>query len=163
MSAFVQLHKAGKIRAVGVSNFDPHQLQEAQDALGDVPLASTQPRYSLMNRLIEADVVPWLQEFLLAPSFTPPLNAAFCPERSHQIGFSQTTMVAQAIRSSASKIGSLSQKPSKTSQTLRMHTNAPSPSLRPHGASTSLGLRQPSSVREPLNRPSKMHTPLKSI
>ena len=62
MSAFVQLHKAGKIRAVGVSNFDPHQLQEAQDALGDVPLASTQPRYSLMNRLIEADVVPWLQK-----------------------------------------------------------------------------------------------------
>ena len=61
MSAFVQLHDAGKIRAVGVSNFDPHQLQEAQDALGDIPLASTQPRYSLMNRLIEADIVPWLQ------------------------------------------------------------------------------------------------------
>ena len=61
MSAFVQLHKAGKIRAVGVSNFDSFQLQEAQDSLGDIPLASTQPRYSLMNRLIEADVVPWLQ------------------------------------------------------------------------------------------------------
>lgn len=60
MSAFIHLHRAGQIRAVGVSNFDPQLLQDAQAALGDVPLASTQPRYSLMNRGIEADVIPWL-------------------------------------------------------------------------------------------------------
>jgi methylglyoxal reductase len=52
----------GKIRAVGVSNFDPALLARAQAALGSVPLASTQPRYSLLDRAIEDDVLPWCRD-----------------------------------------------------------------------------------------------------
>ena len=37
-------------------------MAEAQEALGDVPLASNQPRYSLLARDIEKDVVAWCQE-----------------------------------------------------------------------------------------------------
>lgn len=59
MGALLDLRAAGKIRDVGVSNFTPAMMAEAQDALGDVPLASNQPRYSLLARDIEADVVPW--------------------------------------------------------------------------------------------------------
>jgi aryl-alcohol dehydrogenase-like predicted oxidoreductase len=50
MGALLDLKRAGKIRAIGVSNFKPEQLEQAQKALGDVPLASTQERYSLLAR-----------------------------------------------------------------------------------------------------------------
>ena len=43
MGEMLRLREEGKIRAIGVSNYSVEQLQEAQQALGDVPLASTQP------------------------------------------------------------------------------------------------------------------------
>lgn len=59
MGALVELHAEGKVRAVGVSNFSVAELEQARAALGDLPLASTQPHYSLVERGIEADVLPW--------------------------------------------------------------------------------------------------------
>lgn len=58
MGALADLVKEGKVGAVGVSNFSPEQMTEAQAALGAVPLASNQPKYSLLHRGIEADVLP---------------------------------------------------------------------------------------------------------
>jgi aryl-alcohol dehydrogenase-like predicted oxidoreductase len=62
MGEMVRLHAEGKIRAVGVSNFSPREIEETRDALGDVPLASNQPKYSLLYRNIEEDVVPYAIE-----------------------------------------------------------------------------------------------------
>lgn len=62
MGALAELHAQGKIGAVGVSNFWPEVLEEARAALGDVPLASNQPRYSLVHRDVERDVLPWCRE-----------------------------------------------------------------------------------------------------
>jgi aryl-alcohol dehydrogenase-like predicted oxidoreductase len=59
MEALLDLKRAGKVRAIGVSNFKPEMLEEAQAALGDVPLASDQPKYNLVSREIEQDVLPW--------------------------------------------------------------------------------------------------------
>jgi len=58
MGALAQLREEGKIRAIGVSNYSLEQIQEAQEALGDIPLASIQPRYSLLHRRIERDLLP---------------------------------------------------------------------------------------------------------
>jgi methylglyoxal reductase len=58
MGALADLHQQGKVGAVGVSNFSPEQMIEAARALGSVPLASNQPRYSLLHRKIERDVLP---------------------------------------------------------------------------------------------------------
>lgn len=58
MGALLALRDEGKVRAIGVSNFDVPQLKGAQAALGGVPLASTQPKYSLVVRDIERDVLP---------------------------------------------------------------------------------------------------------
>jgi methylglyoxal reductase len=58
MGALLDLKAAGKIRAIGVSNFSVEQMKTAQAALGDVPLASAQPHYSLLNRRIEKNLVP---------------------------------------------------------------------------------------------------------
>lgn len=58
MSALLDLRSAGKIRHIGVSNFSPAQIKTAQQALGEVPLASTQNEYSLVRRQIEAELLP---------------------------------------------------------------------------------------------------------
>ena len=62
MGALVELVQAGKVRAVGVSNYSPAQMDEARAALGEVPLASDQPKYSLVAREIEKDVLPYARE-----------------------------------------------------------------------------------------------------
>ncbi len=59
MGALAALVREGKVGAVGVSNFSVAQMEEARVALGDIPLASNQPQYSLLDRRIERDVLPW--------------------------------------------------------------------------------------------------------
>jgi aryl-alcohol dehydrogenase-like predicted oxidoreductase len=62
LGALARLVEQGKARAIGVSNFPPALLAEAQAALGRIPLASDQPKYSLVAREIERDVLPWCRE-----------------------------------------------------------------------------------------------------
>ena len=59
MEAVEKLIKDGKIRAAGVSNFT---LDEIQAATACVPLASVQPPYSMINRGIEDDILPYCRE-----------------------------------------------------------------------------------------------------
>lgn len=56
-AACAALLKAGKIRAVGVSNFSVAQLEEWR-ATG-VPLHSDQPPYSILRPAVKFDVLPW--------------------------------------------------------------------------------------------------------
>jgi aryl-alcohol dehydrogenase-like predicted oxidoreductase len=57
MDAMAELVKAGKIRSVGVSNFDAERMRRAHRQLQKhgLPLASNQVRYSLLDRRIEID------------------------------------------------------------------------------------------------------------
>ena len=57
VGAMSELVDAGKVRALGVSNFSAAQLREAHDAVGD-RLVSIQNEYSLLVREIEAEVMP---------------------------------------------------------------------------------------------------------
>jgi len=59
MNAMADLVEAGKIRSVGVSNFNPARMRRAHAALAKrgIPLAVNQVRYSLLNREIEANGV----------------------------------------------------------------------------------------------------------
>jgi aryl-alcohol dehydrogenase-like predicted oxidoreductase len=52
-----ELLKAGKIRAIGVSNFSVQQMEEWL-ATG-VPLHSDQPPYSILRPAVKHDVLPW--------------------------------------------------------------------------------------------------------
>jgi len=56
MEAMDELIKQGKILAAGVCNYDLAQLQEAEQTLS---LASNQLSYSMLNRAIEQDIVPY--------------------------------------------------------------------------------------------------------
>jgi aryl-alcohol dehydrogenase-like predicted oxidoreductase len=50
------LQKEGKVRHIGVSNFDVGQMKRAQAI---APITSLQPRYSLLHREIEAEILPF--------------------------------------------------------------------------------------------------------
>jgi len=62
MGALLELRTQGKLRAIGVCNYDVPQMEAASQALGDVPLASNQVKYSLVARRAEHDVLPWARE-----------------------------------------------------------------------------------------------------
>ena len=56
MGCLLELQKEGKIRAIGVSNATPANMDEYL-ALG--AMVSNQPRYSMLHRDIEADLIPY--------------------------------------------------------------------------------------------------------
>ena len=58
-SAFAQLIEAGKIRTAGVSNLDIEQMA-AFDSV--CPITAAQPPYNMLQRGIEADVLPWCRQ-----------------------------------------------------------------------------------------------------
>jgi diketogulonate reductase-like aldo/keto reductase len=59
LGALGELVRQGKIRALGVSNFDVDDLEEAQGALGATPIACNQVLYHLEERHIDARLVDY--------------------------------------------------------------------------------------------------------
>ncbi len=53
------LQKEGKIRYLGVSNFNVEQMKRVQKI---APITSLQPPYSILNRKVEADILPFCEE-----------------------------------------------------------------------------------------------------
>ncbi|MGA7806429.1 aldo/keto reductase [Bradyrhizobium sp.] len=61
--AMAALYRSGKIRAIGVSNFSPTQMDE----FGAIaPLHTAQPPYNLFERAIEEDVLPYCRDHNIA-------------------------------------------------------------------------------------------------
>ena len=63
-TAVADLYRAGKIRAIGVSNFGPSQMDEFRSV---APLHTVQPPYNLFERAIENDVLPYAVEQAIVP------------------------------------------------------------------------------------------------
>jgi aryl-alcohol dehydrogenase-like predicted oxidoreductase len=61
--AMGSLHRAGKIRAIGVSNFSPAQMDEFRKV---TPLHTAQPPYNLFERAIDRDVLPYCHDHDIA-------------------------------------------------------------------------------------------------
>jgi diketogulonate reductase-like aldo/keto reductase len=62
VAAFEQLRAAGKIRAWGVSNFNVGQMEDLLRVPDGTRCATNQVPYSLNNRRIEKDVLPWCKQ-----------------------------------------------------------------------------------------------------
>ncbi len=54
-----ELYKSGKIRAIGVSNYSPEQMDRFRQT---APLHTDQPPYNLFERQIDVDVLPYARE-----------------------------------------------------------------------------------------------------
>src|SRR5439155_17429924 len=83
MMAMLRLKEQGKIRAIGVSNYDAKWLANASK-VADV--ASDQPPYSLLQRKIEASILPYCREHHIGVIVYSPLErgllaGAVPPER----------------------------------------------------------------------------------
>jgi diketogulonate reductase-like aldo/keto reductase len=59
VAAFEKLRMAGKIHAWGVSNFDRQQMEDLFRVSDGQRCATNQVAYSLRNRRIERDLLPW--------------------------------------------------------------------------------------------------------
>jgi aryl-alcohol dehydrogenase-like predicted oxidoreductase len=77
MATLDRFVRAGKVRYIGCSNYTGSQIVEAQWAASrqnGTPLVSLQPRYSLLSRDIEADVLPACQRHGLGTLVYSPLG-----------------------------------------------------------------------------------------
>ncbi len=72
MRALETLVERGLVRAIGVSNFDVEELEEAQACLQHVPLAFNQVLYHLRERAIERRLLPFCErEGIVVVSYSP--------------------------------------------------------------------------------------------
>lgn len=72
MKAMERLVAEGKVRHIGVSNFSVQQTREAQAVLSKSQLDSNQVEYSLLDRPIEEDLLPFAtKEHVTIIAYTP--------------------------------------------------------------------------------------------
>jgi aryl-alcohol dehydrogenase-like predicted oxidoreductase len=81
--AMAQLQKEGKVRWIGVSNFDVDEMRRAQAI---APITSLQPPYSLVRREVEQEILPYCRSIGLgviayAPMASGLLTGAMTRER----------------------------------------------------------------------------------
>ncbi len=86
-STMADLKRAGKVRWIGVSNFDVKQMQRAQ-AIAHV--TSLQPKYSLIHREIEEDILPYCLRhnvgvIVYSPMASGMLTGAMTRERASRL------------------------------------------------------------------------------
>jgi len=82
--AMVALKEAGKVRWIGVSNFNAEQIRRAEKI---APVSSLQPPYSLIRRQIEAETLPYCEKqgigvISYAPMASGLLTGAMTRERA---------------------------------------------------------------------------------
>jgi aryl-alcohol dehydrogenase-like predicted oxidoreductase len=58
-ATMAKLKEEGKVRHIGLSNFDVSQMQRARAI---APITSLQPRYSLIQREVEGEILPFAEE-----------------------------------------------------------------------------------------------------
>jgi diketogulonate reductase-like aldo/keto reductase len=72
MKAMEELVDAGKVKYIGVSNFSAREMHEAQESMSKYKIVSNQVQFSLVDRYIEQEILPYCQEKgITVIAFTP--------------------------------------------------------------------------------------------
>jgi diketogulonate reductase-like aldo/keto reductase len=100
VAAFEQLRAAGKIRAWGVSNFDTEQMEDLLRVPDGHRCATNQVPYSLNNRRIERDVLPWCTQHKIPVMAYSPLGG----DRNLVVGDPTPTQIGAAHGCSAAAV-----------------------------------------------------------
>jgi aryl-alcohol dehydrogenase-like predicted oxidoreductase len=82
-TAMSDLKRQGKVRHIGVSNFSPAQMERCLEI---APITSLQPPYSMLNRAVEAEILPYCLDHRIgvinyAPMHSGLLTGAMSKER----------------------------------------------------------------------------------
>ena len=82
-TTMADLKREGKVRHIGVSNFSPSQMERCLEI---APIVSLQPPYSMINRSVEAEILPFCQDHSIgvinyAPMHSGLLTGAMTRER----------------------------------------------------------------------------------
>ncbi len=77
LGAMEELVDAGKIRFVGVSNFNLRQLQRAQTVMRKHPIVSNQVRFNLIDRTIKPDLLDYCRQNCITIIAYSPLGRQF--------------------------------------------------------------------------------------
>jgi aryl-alcohol dehydrogenase-like predicted oxidoreductase len=86
-TTMAELQAQGKVRYIGVSNFNASQMRRAQAI---APITSLQPPYSLINRAIEQETLPFCQQnnigvIVYSPMQSGLLTGTMTPERIQKL------------------------------------------------------------------------------
>jgi len=86
-TALAELQREGKVRWIGVSNFDAGQMERARRI---APITSLQPPYSLLRRGIEAEILPYcaahgIGVIAYSPMLSGLLTGAMTRERARNL------------------------------------------------------------------------------
>jgi len=86
-STLAKLKKEGKVRHIGVSNFNVEQLRRAERI---APVEILQPPYSLLHRDVEKEILPYCQEhnigvIVYSPMFSGLLTGTMSAQRLQQM------------------------------------------------------------------------------
>jgi diketogulonate reductase-like aldo/keto reductase len=100
VAAFEQLRAAGKIRAWGVSNFNVGQMEDLVRVADGHRCATNQVPYSLNNRDIERDLLPWCKERAIPLMAYSPLGG----DRNLVIGDHALAQIAALHKCSAAAV-----------------------------------------------------------
>jgi diketogulonate reductase-like aldo/keto reductase len=92
VAAFEQLRAARKIRAWGVSNFDTGQMEDLFRVPDGHRCATNQVPYSLKNRRIERDLLPWCAQHSMPVMAYSPLGG----DKNLVVGDSTLTQIGAA-------------------------------------------------------------------
>src|SRR5436190_8937066 len=90
LTAMAQLQKEGKVRWIGVSNFNVEEMRQAQAI---APITSLQPPYSLVRREVEQDILSYCRSeglgvIVYSPMASGLLTGAMTRTRAANLPFS---------------------------------------------------------------------------
>ncbi len=96
IEAMEELVKRGSVRFIGVSNFNVSQMEEARSYLSKNEIAVNQVKYSLIDRDIERDVLPYCAQQQITVMAYQPLAGGRLPKSEFLREFDQGRSKAAA-------------------------------------------------------------------
>ena len=103
MKAMERLVKDGRTRYIGVSNFSVEQMKEAQESLSREKVVSNQVEFSLIDRSIEARILPYCQKEGLTVIAYSPLGQGKIP-RGRGSDFRALDEISERLKKSRNQI-----------------------------------------------------------
>ena len=156
-SALDELVREGKIRHVGVSNFDVAEMEEFAQTR---PVETLQPPYSLFRRAIEADVLPYTRTHDIGVLVYGPLaHGLLSGGMDEGATFAATTGAARTRRSTARRFATISRRYATSNASPPKSSAARSRNLRSRGRSPTRRSRLRSSAPDARSTSTKPSPP----